>query len=161
LHEPALLIFDEPFSGFDPINANLLKNEILDLKQKGYTIIFSTHNMSSVEEICDDIALINRSKVILKGQVDEVRRRYKSHEFDLELHGNWDAVQTSLHAHFEILNVRQSSHSLKARIRMINGKNSNDLLSCVLPHASVYSFSEVVPSMNDIFIKAVAENSAS
>lgn len=88
LHEPKLLILDEPFSGFDPINANLIKNEILALKEKGTTVIFSTHNMGSVEELCDNIALINQSKKILEGSVKEIRETYKSNTYVIEFTGN-------------------------------------------------------------------------
>ena len=105
LHEPTLLIFDEPFSGFDPINTNMLKNEILELKSKGTTIIFSTHNMDSVEELCNNISLINKSKVILQGSVDEIRSRYKSGIFEIQFEGNPDEFKGSIVEKFELVSI--------------------------------------------------------
>ena len=103
LHEPELLIFDEPFSGFDPINANLLKEEILELKKKGSTIIFSTHNMGSVEELCDHITLINKSKNILEGQIDDIKQKYKSNTYEISYNGDTDKLEKSLNEHYEIV----------------------------------------------------------
>ena len=150
LHEPRLLIFDEPFSGFDPLNATLLKNEILQLKEKGATVIFSTHNMASVEELCDDIALINRSKVVLGGSVDEIRRSYSRNIYQVEIEGSPEGLQLpSWCRQIEACD----GHSLK--LSLGEGKRSNDLLGVLLPQCNILSFSEVLPSMNDIFIANV------
>ena len=156
LHEPELLIFDEPFSGFDPINANLLKEEILALRDKGATIIFSTHNMSSVEELCDHITLINKSKNILSGNVEEIRRSYGTNIFELSYRGEEQTLRQALGTDCTILEGVES----------VTGYNTLKL--CVEEDAAVRrmiatanetvelrSFRELIPSMNDIFIRAV------
>ena len=156
LHEPELLIFDEPFSGFDPINANLLKEEILALRDKGATIIFSTHNMSSVEELCDHITLINKSKNILSGNVEEIRRSYGANIFELSYRGEEQTLRQALGTDCTILEGVES----------VTGYNTLKL--CVEEDAAVRrmiataneavelrSFRELIPSMNDIFIRAV------
>lgn len=137
IHEPELLIFDEPFSGFDPVNADRLKQEILELKAAGHTIIFSTHNMSSVEEICDEIALINRSEVVLSGNVKEVRERFKSNTY--------------------ILNVRKETGGIEElRIRKEENISNSDWLTRLASQYEILSFTEEIPSMNDIFINTVS-----
>lgn len=158
LHEPKLLILDEPFSGFDPINANLIKNEILELKKKGSTILFSTHNMGSVEELCDYIALINKSKKILDGSVKEIRKQYRSNTFELEFTGSMLSFTTALWAGAELLehSVVEGEHN-KARVKLLGNTTANDLLGTVLPVSQIHSFREIVPSMNDIFIAKVKE----
>ena len=148
LHEPKLLIFDEPFSGFDPVNAKLIKNEILALKEQGATIIFSTHRMESVEELCAHIALINQGKCILQGRVDEVKSTYRSHTYQLQFEGELKAVND-----FEIISQKENSAVFKAH----NGKDSNHLLQQLLPQVKVISFQEQLPSINDIFIQKVSE----
>ncbi len=158
IHQPKLLIFDEPFSGFDPINANLLKNEILELKKKGTTIIFSTHNMSSVEEICDHIALINQSKKILDGQIDEVKERFKSNTFEITYKGESPNLQIKLGSHFDILEHDTNSHLKQLKIRFLNGNSNNDLLKILMDQFEIVSFKETIPSMNDVFIRVVEEN---
>jgi ABC-2 type transport system ATP-binding protein len=155
LHEPELLIFDEPFSGFDPINTTLLKDEILELKQKGATIIFSTHNMESVEELCDNITLINKSKCILDGEVDEIKTRYKTNLFEISFTGNMEKVTSVLQEKFEILDQRQVKHLNYIRVKMHEKHSGNELLSELLPYVPIHSFSEVLPSMNEIFINVV------
>ncbi len=157
IHQPKLLIFDEPFSGFDPINANLLKNEILELKKKGTTIIFSTHNMSSVEEICDHIALINQSKKILDGQIDEVRERFKSNTFEITYKGESNNLQEKLGNHFEILEHDMESHLKQLKVKFLNGNSNNDLLKVLMNQFEIVSFKETIPSMNDVFIRVVEE----
>jgi ABC-2 type transport system ATP-binding protein len=157
IHEPKLLIFDEPFSGFDPINAQLIKDEILELKRKGTTIIFSTHNMSSVEELCDHITLINKSKNILSGQIDQVRLNYGSNIFEIAYRGNIDAIRSNISSMFEIINNDTEGSVPKAQIMAISPSESNKLLQSVIPHVEVVSFNPVVPSMHDIFIKVVQE----
>ncbi|HEX2936336.1 MAG TPA: ATP-binding cassette domain-containing protein [Bacteroidales bacterium] len=155
LHKPKLLIFDEPFSGFDPINATLLRDEILDLKKNGATIIFSTHNMSSVEELCDDITLINKSKCILEGNVDDIKKRFKSDIFEISFKGSLDQVKEILNNRFQILeNTEEKSlHSIK--VKMNQKHADNELLSLLLPAVHIHSFKEVYPSMNEIFINVV------
>ncbi|MGE0076873.1 MAG: ABC transporter ATP-binding protein [Bacteroidales bacterium] len=157
IHEPELLIFDEPFSGFDPINAQLIKDEILELKRKGTTIIFSTHNMSSVEELCDHITLINKSKNILSGQIDQVRMNYGSNIFEIGYRGNYDAIANNVGGMFEIINNNTESAIPKLQIMVANPSESNKLLQSIIPHADIVSFNPVVPSMHDIFIKVVGE----
>lgn len=158
IHQPKLLIFDEPFSGFDPINANLLKNEILELKKKGTTIIFSTHNMSSVEEVCDHIALINQSKKILDGQIDEVKERFKSNTFEISYKGEPVNLQEKLGSHFDILDHDTDSHLKQLKVKFLNGNSNNDLLKILMNQFEIVSFKETIPSMNDVFIRVVEEN---
>ena len=148
LHEPKLLIFDEPFSGFDPVNAELIKKEILALKEQGTTIIFSTHRMESVEELCDYIALINHGKCILQGSVDEVKSAYRSHTYQLQFEGELKAIND-----FEIISQKENNAVFKA----LKGKDSNHLLQQLLPQVKVISFQEQLPSINDIFIQKVSE----
>lgn len=157
IHEPELLIFDEPFSGFDPINTQLVKEEILELKKKGTTIIFSTHNMSTVEDLCDHITLINKSKNILSGQIDNVRMNYGSNIFEVGYRGNYDAIANSLGGMFEIINNNIENAVPKLQVKVANPAESNKLLQSIIPHAEVVSFNPVVPSMHDIFIKVVSE----
>lgn len=155
LHEPSLLILDEPFSGFDPINANLIKNEILELKAKGSTIILSTHNMASVEELCDEIALINRSKKILEGAVNDIRKANASNTYLIKFKGNMIAFTNALWAGFELLQKSQDADQCTATVKLLNNATPNDVLATILPHVQVISFNEVIPSMNDIFISKV------
>lgn len=155
IHNPKLLIFDEPFSGFDPINANLLKQEILSLREKGATIIFSTHNMSSVEEICDHIALINKSKKILDGNIHEVKASYKTNTYDVYYRGGFNEVKDALDRNFEILEHKENGHLNEVTIKHHHGDNSNSLLLKIAEHAQIVSFSERIPSMNEVFIRVV------
>jgi ABC-2 type transport system ATP-binding protein len=158
LHRPKLLIFDEPFSGFDPINANLLKQEILRLRDEGATVIFSTHNMASVEEICDHITLINKSKNILSGSVDEVRRRFGENVFELTYGGvSADEMQQLLQPIADVLSmtpIADSPYDL-CRVRLNNGVQVRDAIAKVNDAVELRSFREVIPSMNEIFIRAV------
>lgn len=160
MHEPKLLILDEPFSGFDPINANLIKNEILNLKKQGSTILFSTHNMGSVEELCDNIALINRSKKIVDGSVKDIRKENKSNVIEIEFTGNMMGFTNSLWTFGKLGEHSMEGEICKAQIELTPGSTSNQLLSSVLPVVEIHSFKEVVPSMNDIFIKKVSEGNA-
>lgn len=155
LHQPAFLILDEPFSGFDPINTNLLKEEILQLKKEGTTIILSTHNMASVEEICDEIALINQSRKILEGNLFDVKNRFKKNIFSLEIQEEDPAVEAMLGEQFSVLGKEALPHSVQYRIQIPEGKRSNDLLSAVMQHTDILSFSEILPTMNEIFIEQV------
>jgi ABC-2 type transport system ATP-binding protein len=157
LHEPKLLIFDEPFSGFDPINANLLKNEILELKRKGSTIIFSTHNMSSVEELCDNISLINKSEVILEGQIFNIKKNYRTNVYELSYSGDPSKLQTGLNHSYELLSNSTENHIHFAKIKTQAEDSDNRLLKELLPLVNILSFNELIPSMNDVFIRVVEE----
>lgn len=151
-HEPSLLIFDEPFSGFDPINATLLKNEILRLRDNGATVIFSTHNMSSVEEICDDIALINKSKMVLNGSVKEIRTAYGQNRYHIE--GVLTQEKIRLPGTYIVENETHSD-TFSADIRIPKGESTNELISILLPQCKIRQIKELLPSMNDIFISCV------
>jgi ABC-2 type transport system ATP-binding protein len=158
VHQPKLLIFDEPFSGFDPINANLLKQEILQLRDDGATIIFSTHNMESVEELCDHIALINKSVKIVDGQTDEIRERYKSNIFEVKYKGNFNEVNKVLNNQFKILDHIENHRINQITVEYLHGKSNNDLIQALIPVSEIISFEEQIPSMNDVFIRAVEES---
>jgi ABC-2 type transport system ATP-binding protein len=158
VHKPKLLIFDEPFSGFDPINANLLKREILQLRNDGSTIIFSTHNMGSVEELCDHIALINKSVKIVDGPTNEIRQKYKSNIFEIKYKGNFEQVDQALGRNFKILEHTETERDNQLQVQYLNGDSNNDLLQAIMPVAEILSFEEIIPSMNDVFIKAVNES---
>lgn len=156
IHRPKLLIFDEPFTGFDPINTNLIKNEILELKKQGTTIIFSTHNMSSVEEICDHIALINQSEKILDGQIDDVKHQYKTNTFEVVYHGEAPDMDHGLEQHFNILEQGQLSRMIhQMKIQLNAGQSNNDLLRLLMNQFEIVSFKELIPNMNEVFIHAV------
>ena len=157
LHEPELLIFDEPFSGFDPVNANLPKNEILALRDAGATIVFSTHNMSSVEEICDHITLIDRSRNVLSGPVDEVRRRHGGNVFRIDFAGDLSALD--LQALERVARVvaepRPEGRLLTMRLQLPSADSVRSALSLLNERIEIRGFEEIIPSMNDIFIRAV------
>lgn len=157
LHEPRVLILDEPFSGFDPINANLIKNEILELKKRGHTIMLSTHNMNSVEELCDNIALINNTKTILAGAVKEIRNKYKSNCFEIDFTGDFITFQNAIGKDFELLDQQSEGTQHKVKIKLGKGSSANKLLQAVFASAEIHSFKEILPSMNDIFISKVKE----
>jgi ABC-2 type transport system ATP-binding protein len=154
IHEPDLYILDEPFSGFDPVNAELLKNELLELKSKGKTIILSTHNMESVEELCDEISLINKSRVVLHGNVKEIRARYRKYIFKLQVAGDSFDMQTE---HFSILSQTVSNNSTEVRIQRTDDASNSALIREVAEKYEVISFEEELPSMNDIFIQVVSK----
>ncbi len=155
VHEPELLIFDEPFSGFDPINTKLLKQEVLNLKKKGSTIIFSTHNMGSVEELCDHITLINKAQNILEGPINEVRNTYKSNIYEIEFNGDPDKLEAALNNNYEVLQKTKTNGYHVAQVKLHHQTNDNELLSLILPVVEVISFKERIPSMDDIFINVV------
>ena len=158
IHEPDLIIFDEPFSGFDPINVNLIKDEILAIRERGATIIFSTHNMASVEELCDYIVLIDNSRKILEGSVKAIKQEYKSHTFELTYSQQKKDIKSILGNDFEIISDTKNEDFQLAKIKLLNGKDQNDLLSMILPYVTVISFNELLPTMNDIFISKVKGN---
>ena len=156
IHRPELLIFDEPFSGFDPINANLLKEEILRLRDEGATVIFSTHNMSSVEEICDHITLINKSKNVLSGKVDDIRRAHGGNTFSVQYKGDGKALTERLRGVCEILESEESSTGFSSlKIHIERDEDIRSVVSLINDLVALRQFSEIVPSMNDIFIRAV------
>ncbi|MEM9896809.1 MAG: ATP-binding cassette domain-containing protein [Bacteroidota bacterium] len=152
MHEPELIILDEPFSGFDPVNANLIKDEILELRDKGSTIIFSTHRMESVEQLCDHIAMIHRSEKIVDGSKADVKEEYRDGSYLVEYSGE-DLISGS---DFQVLKNEESTRGLKKAIVQysVNG-NPNDLLKQLIGKAEIHSFIERVPNMNDIFIALV------
>ncbi len=159
LHEPKLLIFDEPFTGFDPINTELIKKEILELKEKGTTIIFSTHNMESVEELCDDIALINNSKLILEGSMQDINKSFRTNTYELVFNGSLDAFKQHLNEN-ELIDATESNGSIRARVKLGDKDGSlNKLLTGVLPVVEIRACNEVIPRMREIFIRAVGESS--
>ena len=156
LHRPELLIFDEPFSGFDPINANLLKEEILRLRDEGATVIFSTHNMASVEEICDHITLINKSHNILSGRVDDIRRAHGGNIFSVQYKGDDKALVERIGGVCEIIAQEESTtgySSLKVHIE--RNEDVRSVVALINDTVEMRQFTETIPSMNDIFIRAV------
>ncbi|MCK9203242.1 MAG: ATP-binding cassette domain-containing protein [Bacteroidales bacterium] len=157
VHEPKLLIFDEPFSGFDPINTNLLKEEILAQKEKGATIILSTHNMASVEELCDHIALIDRAKVILDGPVREIKKTYKTNSFTFSYKGADISLHDILPSSFQILEEHNDPDHRFATVNLPVGFTPNDLLAPLLSSTTIDSLNELIPTMNDIFIQTVTQ----
>ena len=157
IHEPELLILDEPFSGFDPVNTELVKKEVLNLKKNGTSIIFSTHNMSSVEEVCDSIALINRSKKILGGSVAEVRKSHGGDEFLVTYIGNKIAFVNALWTNFQLVDHKEVNGVAEARVKSLNGCNLNKLAESIIPHVELKAIQEKLPSMHDIFIKVVSQ----
>ena len=161
LHKPKLLIFDEPFSGFDPINANIIKDEILDLRNKGATIIFSTHRMESVEELCEDIALINKSNKILDGNLDEIKTKFKSNIYEVGVSANNpDSLYKELEKIFKTLkpSFKTIGENLKLNVKLNSKQNSDELLKILNQNAKVIHFKEVIPSANEIFINSVKNN---
>ena len=161
LHKPKLLIFDEPFSGFDPINANLIKDEILDLREKGATIIFSTHRMESVEELCEDIALINKSNKILDGNLYDIKTKFKSNIYEVGVNAdNPDSLNKELGSIFETAkpSFKTIGENLKLNVKLNDKQNSDQLLKILNQSGKVIHFKEVIPSANEIFINSVENN---
>jgi ABC-2 type transport system ATP-binding protein len=152
LHEPKLIIFDEPFTGFDPLNTNIVKNEILFLRERGATIIFSTHNMGSVEELCDNITLIDRAKTILEGRVDEIRKAWAANEFDLVFEGSVDIQDNS---HYSILHHQHENNKSIMRLKTKDNITTNDILQTMMKSGKIISFNPALPSMNEIFIRVI------
>jgi len=156
LHKPSFLILDEPFSGFDPINANLLKDEIMQLKKEGATIVLSTHNMASVEEICDHIALINRSRKILEGDIFEVKNRFKKNLYSIETAHCSDALVRQIQEQqYQICAQQTNDYYTRFEIKIPEGRTSNDLLGLFMQHGDIHAFNEIMPTMNEIFIEQV------
>ncbi|RLD48081.1 MAG: ABC transporter ATP-binding protein [Bacteroidetes bacterium] len=153
VHQPKLLIFDEPFSGFDPINVNLLKEEILKLRADGATIIFSTHNMASVEELCDHIALINNSKVILSGEINEIINRFKANIFEVTYKSPKELLLDE--DGLTVLSTEKTNGTFNSRIKITGSRSPNELLQAIMHQAEITTYQEVLPSINDIFIQEV------
>ena len=155
LHNPDLLIFDEPFSGFDPVNAEQLKQEILQLKEQGHTIIFSTHNMASVEEICDDIALINHSEVVLQGEMRQIKDRFRTGLYELKTPQTLtEKEQTSFSVVAHDTRLGMEHYLLQAK----EGVTGNELVKQLCGQVEIHSFAEQMPSMNDIFLKVIGKD---
>ena len=162
LHEPKLLIFDEPFSGFDPINANLIKDEILHLNKQGASIIFSTHRMESVEELCEYIALIHKSNKVLDGKLQDIKKQFKTNTFEVGLSSsNKSLLQTELKAKFQVspASFKSLEDDLKLNIKLSGNDTSSDLIRYLNSMASITHYKEVIPSASDIFIQTVNRNS--
>jgi ABC-2 type transport system ATP-binding protein len=159
VHEPKLLILDEPFSGFDPINTNLVKNEILKLKEKGTTIILSTHNMNSVEEICDNIALLNNSNKILEGSVRNIKENYSEKIWEITFKGNSVSFANSVWGGWELLDQQQiDDNCIKTKIKLSEKLALNDFIRGILDHVEIIELNKITPTMNDIFINVVNQS---
>ena len=161
LHKPKLLIFDEPFSGFDPINANLIKDEILNLRKQGATVIFSTHRMESVEELCEDIALINKSNKILDGNLDDIKAKFKSNTFEVAVNStDPKLLKTQLNSvyHTSDPTFKTLGDNLRLNICLKSNQKSDDLLKVLNDNARVIHYKEVIPSASEIFINSVENN---
>ncbi len=152
LHEPKLLIFDEPFSGFDPVNTALMKNEILKLRDQGATIIFSTHDMASVEELCDDISLIDKSKIVLQGNVNEIRNSHATGTYKVTTKSQIKSTED-----FEIIEEIKTHQLFEYLLKIHNGYSNNALLELIMQQSELILFEEVLPSMNDVFIQTVSK----
>jgi ABC-2 type transport system ATP-binding protein len=152
LHEPKLIIFDEPFTGFDPVNANIIKNEILFLRERGATIIFSTHNMGSVEELCDNITLIDHAKTLLEGNVNDIRKAWAANEYELVFDSN---VSIQDNSHFSIINHKYDDNKSTVRLKTKDNISGNDILQTMMKSGNILSFNPALPSMNEIFIRVV------
>tara|TARA_B100000035_G_scaffold288088_1_gene273482 strand:- start:590 stop:1516 length:927 start_codon:yes stop_codon:yes gene_type:complete len=161
LHKPKLLIFDEPFSGFDPINANLIKDEILELRKQGATVIFSTHRMESVEELCEDIALINKSNKILDGKLDNIKAKFKSNTFEIAVNtSDVDHLKNQLNTLYNTSTptFKTLGDNLRLNINLKPTQKSNELLKLLNDNGEVIHFKEVIPSASEIFINSVKNN---
>jgi ABC-2 type transport system ATP-binding protein len=152
VHDPKLIILDEPFSGFDPVNAQLITDEILDLNKNGATIIFSTHRMESVEQLCDSIALIHQSKKILDGKVKDIKNQYRNNTYQIRFSGNLESVENQF---FNIINQKIDDDITQLTIQIKPEHSVNDLLQYLMPQVQISELMEIIPSMNDIFIQNV------
>lgn len=153
VHRPDFLILDEPFSGLDPINTNLIRQELLNLKRQGTTIIISTHNMASVEEICDEICLINKAHKILEGNLADIKQRFKENIFSLTMYGEQEIM--AFPDSFSVLETSSSGNQRHYVVKVLDGGNANQLLQFVMNYGNILAFNEILPSMNDIFIQQV------
>jgi ABC-2 type transport system ATP-binding protein len=161
LHNPELIILDEPFSGFDPVNANLLKQEVLNLKAKGKTIILSTHDMGSVEELCDNISLINKASTILEGKVNDIKQKYKSNKFEIIYSGMEEKLLQQLNGSYTVESTSKLDNKNNSAIISLNSDHKgNELIKKIIDVAEIHSFREVLPSMNEVFISAVNQTNS-
>lgn len=161
LHNPKVLILDEPFSGFDPMNVELIRQELLDLKEKGHSIILSTHNMNSVEEICDRAVLINKGQKILEGEVQALREQYNEGVFQVRFQGNMLAFTNALWVGYEIIDKKDHANDVfSVYIKMRHGNEVNDLLNAVIEHVKILSVDAVLPTMEKVFVKTINEQIA-
>jgi ABC-2 type transport system ATP-binding protein len=154
VHEPRLIILDEPFSGFDPVNVEIITKEILELNKNGATIIFSTHRMESVEQLCDNIALINNGHKILDGSVREIKNAYRNNTYRVGYNSNGTALCLNSDL-FELMSQQEAEEGKEVVVKIRQGKTSNDLLSYLIPQVHITEMTEVIPSINDIFIQQV------
>lgn len=157
IHNPDLYILDEPFSGFDPVNAELLKNEILELKEQGKTIILSTHNMESVEALCDEITLINKSKAVLQGNVRDIRAQYKKHIFRMVISAESFKPESAL---FSVISEERDGENIIIRLQGDESTANSEIIREVAAQYEILSFEEELPTMNDIFIQIVSNTTA-
>ncbi|HXB12657.1 MAG TPA: ATP-binding cassette domain-containing protein [Bacteroidia bacterium] len=157
LHEPKLLILDEPFSGFDPVNIELIRGELLRLRSQGSTILLSTHNMASVEELCNFITLVNHSKVVLEGSVHDLKQKHKEHIWEVKFTGDVNAFKSVSDGKFTVLDIEQLADIHHARVKIPDTLSPNDLLKTVMPVSTIHGLSEILPSMSEIFISAVKQ----
>jgi ABC-2 type transport system ATP-binding protein len=158
LHEPELLIFDEPFTGFDPVNANLIRDEILELNRKGATLIFSTHRMETVETLCDTIVLIHKSRKILDGSLADIRKQFRTQTYRIVFNGNLVPFTNALWAGAELIDKNQVDSQCEVTLRLLGNNTINNVLTAVLPVCEIVSVNEIIPSMNDVFINMVKSN---
>ena len=159
MHKPKLLIFDEPFSGFDPVNANVIKQEILELQKQGSTIIFSTHRMESVEELCDHIALLHKSNKLIEGRLDDVKQKFRTNSFEVGiLSDNVEGLMYDLTQKFKVAqtNFKSLNNEIKLEVQLENAM-PNELLNLLTQRGQVTHFKEKIPSVTDIFIQAVSQ----
>ena len=157
IHKPDLLILDEPFSGFDPVNVQLIRNEILEMKESGVSIILSTHNMESVEELCDNIALINKAKLVVTGGLDEIRRKYGSNMVEV-VYRSYKQIEIPQSHIFDFVSDNEYQSNRKVVLSLKGGVKSSEILSELVNSLDIISFQEMIPRMNDIFIKLVSES---
>lgn len=158
LHNPKLLILDEPFSGFDPINVNLIKDEILRMKNEGCTIILSTHNMESVEELCDEIALVNKAKLVISGSVDKIRSEYGHNRVEVFFSGSEGEAPTDIEGLFTVLSTEKVKDDFRSVLELSAGVTHNDVMSALIKQVNLVSYQKLMPKMSEIFIKLVGES---
>jgi len=160
LHKPKILILDEPFSGFDPINANLIKSEIMQLKDNGATIFLSTHNMGSVEEICDNIALINSSKKVLDGKVSDIKKEFSKNMYEIDFKGNMIGFANALWTNFDLIDKHSfDKDNHRATVKLLNDNSLNNLLTALIKEdVELKQVNEIIPTMSEIFIEVVEKN---
>lgn len=157
IHEPELLILDEPFSGFDPVNAEIIRNEILELNKKGSTIIFSTHRMESVEQLCDSIVLLNKAKKILDGKVSDIKNQFRNNTFQIKYENENLGPVPALETVYEVLESKISGNEHQDTIHIFADFTINDVLKFLIPQVQILGVNELIPSLNDIFIQTVQE----